>query len=125
MTHPARVSQRHATLTNEAETTITKRDHSPSRVKSNSGGKSFPFGIFAPSIRNSSKKGCTIASTALNRASGVYSNTFDTRSIASGAVRGRNTCTRAGSDQIPAYSVPGALTFENGWALICGNLCFM
>lgn len=32
-----------------------------------------------------------MASTALNRASGVYSSSFATKSIASGAVRGRKT----------------------------------
>ena len=75
---------------------VAKRhsSHEPSREKSNNDGNSFPFGIFAPSARSSSKKGCTIASTALNRTSGVYSNNLETRSIASGAVRGRNTCVR-------------------------------
>lgn len=63
----------------------------PSRVKLNKGGNSFWLGILAPSPRNSSKKGCTIASTALNRAPGVYSRSFATKSIASGAVRGRKT----------------------------------
>jgi hypothetical protein len=67
--------------------------NSPSRVKSKSSGNSFPLGIRAPSTRNSSKKGWIIASTALSRAPGVYSNNFDTRSIASGAVRGRKTLT--------------------------------
>ena len=33
-----------------------------------------------------------MASTELSRASGVYSSSFATRSIASGAVRGRKTC---------------------------------
>ena len=64
---------------------------SPSRVKLNKGGNSFWLGILAPSPRNSSKNGCTIASTALNRAPGVYSSNFATKSIASGAVRGRKT----------------------------------
>jgi transposase len=64
----------------------------PSRVKSKRGGKSFPFGILAPSTRSSSKKACTIASMALSRAPGVYSSNFATKSIASGAVRGRKTC---------------------------------
>ena len=64
----------------------------PSRVKSKSGGKSFPLGILAPSTRNSSKKGWTMASIAHNLACGVYSNSLDTKSIASGAVRGRKTC---------------------------------
>ena len=63
----------------------------PSRVKSNNRGNSFPLGILAPSTRNSSKKGWIIASRALKRAPGVYSSSFATMSIASGAVRGRNT----------------------------------
>ena len=63
----------------------------PSRVKLNRSGNSLPFGSFAPSARNSSNNECTIASTALNRAPGVYSSNFETRSIASGAVRGRKT----------------------------------
>lgn len=64
---------------------------SPSRVKLNNNGNSLPLGILAPSTRNSSKNGWHIASTALNRDSGVYSSNFCTRSIASGEVRGRNT----------------------------------
>jgi len=67
------------------------RTESSSRVKLNNGGKSFPFGILAPSTLSSSKNGCTIASNALRRALGVYSSSFDTRSIASADVRGRNT----------------------------------
>jgi len=67
------------------------RTESSSRVKSNSRGKSLPFGILAPSTRNSSKNGWIIASTELNRAPGVYSSSFATRSIASEEVRGRKT----------------------------------
>ena len=63
----------------------------PSRVKSNKRGNSFPLGILAPSPRSSSKNGWHIASIALRRASGVYSSSFETRSMASAAVRGRKT----------------------------------
>lgn len=72
-------------------TKITLDDYSPSLVKSNSLGKSFPFGILIPSTRSSSKKGWHMASIELKRASGVYSSNFATKSIDSGAVRGRNT----------------------------------
>lgn len=64
----------------------------PSRLKLNNNGNSFPLGILAPSTRSSSKKGWTMASIALSLAPGVYSNNFATKSIASGDVRGRNTC---------------------------------
>ena len=66
----------------------------------NKGGKSFPFGIFAPSALSLSKKGWTMASTALNHASGVYSSSFKTRSIASGDVRGRKTYNQGGGGVI-------------------------
>ena len=65
--------------------------HSPSRVKLKRGGKSLPFGILAPSCFNSSKNGCTMASTALSLAPGVYSKSLDTKSMASCGVRGRKT----------------------------------
>lgn len=83
-----------------------------------SGGNSFPLGILAPSTRNSSKKGWIIASTALNRAPGVYSNSFATKSIASEAVRGRKTYNKqiiSKRKQRNAESVP---TLEKGWGLI-------
>lgn len=89
----------------------------------NSGGNSFPFGIFAPSCLSSSKKGWHIASTELSRASGVYSSNFETRSIDSGAVRGRNTCDNLSTGVFdPGKS---GRTLENGCGLICGNLCSM
>ena len=75
------------------------RTDSSSRVKLNKGGKSLPLGILAPSCLSSSKKGWIMAVTALRRAPGVYSRSFETRSMASGAVRGLKT-------------------FENGWGLI-------
>lgn len=88
----------------------------PSRVKLNKGGNSFWLGILAPSPRNSSKKGCTIASTALNRAPGVYSRSFATKSIASGAVRGRKTYKMA-SDKPRAKTPPTDLVEWMGFDL--------
>lgn len=63
-------------------------------MKLNNGGMSFPVGIFASATRRSSKKGWHIASIAVSRAEGVYSRSFEMRSIASGGVRGRNTLTK-------------------------------
>jgi len=67
-------------------------DNAPSRVKSNSLGNSRPLGIRTPSCRSSSKNVWTIASIAPSRMLGVYSSRCETRSIASGDVRGRKTC---------------------------------
>lgn len=66
--------------------------NSPSRVKSNSLGNSRPLGMRTPSCRSSSKNVCTIPSIAPNRMLGVYSSKCETRSMASGDVRGRKTC---------------------------------
>lgn len=41
-----------------------------------------------------------MASTELNRAPGVYSSSFATRSIASEEVRGRKTCQHARSSEM-------------------------
>lgn len=69
-----------------------ERKSIPSRVKSNKGGMSFPLAILASGTRRSSKKGCVMASIAVRRAEGVYSSSLEIKSIASGGVRGRNTC---------------------------------
>ena len=47
----------YASVRTEYYTCSTCKKHSPSRVKLNRGGKSRPFGILAPSTRNSSKNG--------------------------------------------------------------------
>ena len=57
----------------------------------NRGGNSLPLGIFPSGSLNSSKKGWVMASYAESRSPGVYSRSFEMRSIASGAVRGRKT----------------------------------
>jgi hypothetical protein len=125
----ARRALRTAEQVNTNHSTQHRSAYEPSRVKSKSNGNSFPFGILAPSARSSSKNGCTIASTALNRTSGVYSRSFETRSIASGAVRGRKTCydwsTFDPPFPPPSPSEKDNQTLENGWGLICGNLCSM
>ena len=56
-----------------------------------------------------------MASIALNRDSGVYSSNFETRSTASGGVRGRNTCA---SCQLAFRGPLESQTLEKGWGLI-------
>ena len=68
----------------------------PSRVKSKSLGMSLLFGMRVPSTRSSSKNGWHMASTSVRRDPGVYSSRRETRSIASGEVRGRKTYARRG-----------------------------
>lgn len=54
--------------------------------KSKRSGRGPPFGNFVFLSRSSSKKGCINASNGLNLLSGLYTNTFEIKSIASGGV---------------------------------------
>lgn len=65
----------------------------------NRGGNSLPEGIFPSGSLSSSKNVWHMASYADSRSPGVYSSSFDMRSMALGSVRGRKT-------------------FEKGWGLI-------
>ena len=64
----------------------------PCGVKLNNGGSSRPLGRRVEGSRSSSKKLCAQACSGVIRLDGVYSSSVLTRSIASGGVRGRNTC---------------------------------
>jgi hypothetical protein len=59
--------------------------------KSNKGGRLRPLVILVSGRRNSSKKGCVMASMAVNRDVGVYSSNRAIISNASGVARDRNT----------------------------------
>jgi hypothetical protein len=61
-------------------------------VKLNSGGNSLLLGSRVPGSRNSLKNGWPQAWRGVMRDDGVYSNSRDTNSMASGGVRVRNTC---------------------------------
>lgn len=65
--------------------------YAPCSVKLNSGGNSFPFGSLWLHSLSSLKNGWAHACNGEIRAFGVYSNSLDTRAIASGGVRDRNT----------------------------------
>ena len=60
-------------------------------VKLNKGGRSRPLGSFVAGSRSSSKKVCAHACSGEILADGVYSSKRETRSMASGEVRARNT----------------------------------
>lgn len=66
--------------------------NSPCSVKLNKGGSSLPYGSRVFVSRSSSKKVWAQAWSGEIRDEGVYSSSRDTRSIASGGVRARNTC---------------------------------
>lgn len=66
--------------------------NSPCSVKLNNGGSSLPYGSRVFVSRSSSKKVWAHAWSGEIRDEGVYSSSRDTRSIASGGVRARNTC---------------------------------
>ena len=68
------------------------RINSPCSVKLNNGGSSLPYGSRVFVSRSSSKKVWAHAWSGEIRDEGVYSSSRDTRSIASGGVRARNTC---------------------------------
>lgn len=59
--------------------------------KSNKSGKLDPFGSLVFLSLNSSKNGCSKASSGFNLLSGLYTKIFDIKSIASGGVRDLNT----------------------------------
>lgn len=63
----------------------------PCSVKLNNGGNSLLLGNLALGSRNSSKNLWAHACKGVMREDGVYSNRRDTKSIASGDVRARNT----------------------------------
>lgn len=65
---------------------------SPCSVKLKSGGNSLPLGSRVFGSRSSLKKAWAQACSGEMREEGVYSNRRDTRSMASGGVRVRNTC---------------------------------
>lgn len=73
---------------------------SPWVVKLKSDGFSLPLGSLTLGSRSSSKKECAQASSGVRRAVGVYSSRREHKAMASGGVRGRNTC--AGGDQSEA-----------------------
>ena len=66
-------------------------DDISSLEKSNKSGREFPLGSFVLLSLSSSKKGCSKASRGLSLLSGLYTNSFEMRSIASGGVRERKT----------------------------------
>jgi hypothetical protein len=57
----------------------------------NRGGNSLPLGIFPSGSLSSSKNVWHMASYADSRSPGVYSSSFEIRSMALGSVRGRKT----------------------------------
>lgn len=61
-------------------------------VKLKREGFSLPLGSLTLGSRSSSKKECAQASRGVRRAVGVYSRRREHRAMASGGVRGRNTC---------------------------------
>lgn len=61
-------------------------------VKLNKDGFSRPLGSLTLGSRSSSKKEWAQASSGVSRAVGVYSNSLEHNAMASGGVRGRNTC---------------------------------
>lgn len=66
----------------------------PCSVKLNSGGSSFPLGSLWLHSLSSLKNGWAHACSGDIRAFGVYSSSLETRAMASGGVRARNTCRR-------------------------------
>ena len=63
----------------------------PCDVKLNRGGSSLLVGNRIAGSRNSLKNECAHACNGVIRADGVYSRSFETRSMASGGVLVRNT----------------------------------
>lgn len=61
-------------------------------MKLNRGGRLRPFGNRVFGSLSSSKKGWAQACKGDKRDDGLYSNKRETKSIASGGVRARNTC---------------------------------
>lgn len=59
--------------------------------KSNKSGNGFPLGSLVFLSLNSSKKGCSSASSGFSLLSGLYTRIFEIKSIASGGVLDLNT----------------------------------
>ena len=73
-------------------------------LKLKRGGRGRPLGRRVLGSRSSSKKGCTHASSAVQRSAGEYCSRRDTRSTASGGIRLWNTCGKRGRTLVVQYA---------------------